>query len=297
MQRPPGVTLKNGRWYLVRRNKWTGLTRESEGDAALWQAYYRLTKERPTAMVGLLLRFIDEGMAELRPPTQASYRLAILSRLLPWCGHMPLGTLTAGHVAQYLEARKKAGAAVGGNRERAALSSACAWGMRHGLLPANPCHGVRRNRERPSRRYVEHHELEAALNRASPALYLLMSATYLTGLRQTDVVQLRRADVAEDGLLVVESKTGKVITKLWTPVLRQVVADALARSKCEHVFTNAHGQPWTVWAVQSAMRRLAPGFRLRDLRPKAETDAPGTLGHTGQMAARYTRRERLRAVH
>jgi hypothetical protein len=44
------------------------------------------------------------------------------------------------------------------------------------------------------------------------------------------------------------------------------------------------------------MRRLKVDFSFRLLRPKAETDSPGVLGHTGQMQGRYTRRQKLKAV-
>ena len=63
-----------------------------------------------------------------------------------------------------------------------------------------------------------------------------------------------------------------------------------------HVFLTERGLPWGVWTLQSAMRRLDIDFNFRALRPKTETDKPGTLGHTGQMQRRYQQREKLRAV-
>lgn len=298
MQRPPACYLKNGRWFLVRKGKWHPLSRDEDGPTAFWEAYYRLTQERPTAMAGLLLRYLEEGTAELRAPTLREYRRAILTRLIPTFGHMPIGTITSGHVAQYLEGRKQAGASVAGNREKSALSSAISWGMRQGMLNANPCYGVRRNRERPSRRYVEHEELRTALDRAPVALRLLMSAAYLTGLRLVDLRELRKEHVVADGLWIDESKTGKMRLVTWTPVLRQVIEEALARSSREEVFVTARGLAWSESALQSAMKRLAPGFAFRELRPKAASDAEhNVLGHAAGMLARYKRREKLRPVH
>jgi hypothetical protein len=51
---------------------------------------------------------------------------------------------------------------------------------------------VRRNKEKPSKRYVEHPELVPALDRANPALCQLMAAAYLTGLRQTDLMLMQK---------------------------------------------------------------------------------------------------------
>ena len=101
-----------------------------------------------------------------------------------------------------------------------------------------------------------------------------------------------------DGLWVDESKTGKMRLVTWTPVLRQVIEEALARSSREEVFVTARGLAWSESALQSAMKRLAPGFAFRELRPKAASDAEhNVLGHAAGMLARYKRREKLRPVH
>lgn len=296
MQRPPGVTVKNGRYYLVRRNKWHALTRVDAGEIALLEAYYRLTRDDPRTMSALLMAYVADGTEELREITRLKYRQAIVSRLIPVFGNMPLGSVKPGHVSQYLERRKRAGAAVAGNREKAVLSSACAFAMRQGWLEFNPCYGTRRNRERPAVRYVEHAELAGQLDRAPPALYPLLAAAYLTGARQTDLIGWKRSNITERGIEYRESKTGKPRLIEWTPTLRKVMRAALERASGERVFTSARGLPWSVWGLQSALRRFKPGFRFRDLRPKAETDAPGTLGHAGQMQGRYMRRLTVRPV-
>lgn len=296
-QRPAGVTIKDGRYYLVRRNKWHGLTRVSDGEIAFWRAYYRLTHAEPNSMAGVMLAYLDHGTADLTEGTRKKYELAVVSRLIPYCGHMAPGQLTSSHVARYLEERKKAGASTSGNRERAALSSACNYAMRQGWMEFNPCFGVRRNKERPSRRYVEHDELVPALDRAPPELYCLLAAAYLTGLRQTDLRALHKEQVTEHGLLVTESKTGKERLIEWSSVLRKIIAQAIERSPNEFVFVSAKGLPWSVWGLQSAMRRFQAGFRFRDLRPKAASDAAhNVLGHAAGMLARYKRRDRLKPV-
>jgi integrase len=298
---PPGVTTKNGRYYLVRRNKWHGLTRIDEGEVALLAAYYELTHDDPHNMAGVLIAFVKSGMGELREPTRKDYRRIVMTRLIPFCGHMPRNALKASHVAQYLERRKDEGAAVAGNRERACLSSACNFGMRRGWLEFNPCHGVRRNRERPSKAYVEHDALTRAIDRAPESLQDLLAVAYLTGIRQTDLRLMTQSVVHGSSLKFIESKTGKPADYEITPTLSVFIERALARARAlgsAFLFTSPRGLPWSEWGLQSAMRRLKPGFQFRQLRPKAQTDAPdrNVIGHTGQMRVAYTRADRRRPV-
>lgn len=234
--------------------------------------------------------YIARALPELKPASRPEYVRIIQNRLQHHFGHMLPDELEASHVSQYLEMRKQEGAPVGGNRERAVLGSVLSWAMRFGYVKSNACHGVRRNTERPSRRYVTDKELSQALHKASPALRNLIEAAYLTGYRQTDLMLLRRSGVTSKGLVLRQSKDDKLRTILWTPRLRKVIHDALGRSEGDFVFVGASGKPWTLWGLQSAMRRLQAGFRFRDLRPKAATDAKdNTLGHGSRMLAVYLR--------
>lgn len=293
----PGVTEKHGRYYVIIRNKWHPLTRVDKGEVACLEAYYELTKADPHNMAGVLLAFVKDGMRELKPPTQKDYRRIVITRLIKFCGHMPRNSLKASHVAQYLEQRKDAGCAVAGNRERACLSSACNFGMRRGWLEFNPCHGVRRNRERPSNAYVEHDVLTRAIDKAPGPLQDLLAVAYLTGIRQTDLRLMKPEAIQGDRLLFVESKTGKPAEYEITGTLRQFLERAKARGG-KTLFTSISGIPWSEWGLQSALRRLKLGFQFRQLRAKAQTDAPerNVIGHTGQMRAVYTRADRRKPV-
>lgn len=301
MPLPPGVQPKHGRYYLIRKNKWHRLTRIEDGEVALLEAYYELTHADPHNMAGVLLAFLKNGMTKLRPPTQKDYRRIVVTRLIPFCGHMPRNALKPSHVARYLDARETEGAAVAGNRERACLSSACNYGMRKGWLDLNPCHGVRRNTERPSKAYVSNEALTAAIDRAPECMQDLLAVAYLTGIRQTDLRLMKLTAIVGDGLHFVESKTGKPAHYDISPTLRFFVERARARAQAvgsAFLFTSAKGLPWSEWGLQSALRRLNAGFQFRQLRPKAQTDAPdrNVIGHIGQMRVAYTRADRRRPV-
>lgn len=332
---PPGCTLKDGRYYAVIKNKWNGLSRFEDGDTEFWLAYYRLTRAEPHTMAAIMIAFIDEGMGELAEETRSKYKDYFVTRLIPAMGHFHRRDVTNSTIAQYLEERKKAGAPTAANRERAALSSACEFALRKGWMKSNPCRGVRRNRERPAKNYVEHQELTAAIDKAPFGLGNLLAVAYLWGARQTDLrnltwSQLPPPDSKDAYVHIDESKTRKERDHEITPTVRFFLERAVqhreavaaryesAAAKLEadsqyrraaarrtraaevraqpFVFLTQRGLPWSKWGLQSAMDRLDVDFNFRALRPKAETDKPGTLGHTGQMQKRYQRREKLRAV-
>lgn len=333
---PPGVHPKHGRYYLVRHNKWEPLSRVDEGAIPFWRAYYRLTHADPEFMAGVFLAFLEEGLhemitaGELKPVTGRKYEYYILMRLIPYCGHIHRSDINSSHVARYLAERKKADAAVTANRERACWSTINNWAMAKGWLTSNPCHGVRRNKERGSLEYVEHEQLVGALDRAPPEMYALHGIAYLLGIRQTDLMLALEDQVIGDRLHVTESKTGKLNDHEITSTVRLLLTKAAEhkaavvaryeaaaaelerlsqyrraaakRQRAEavradrHIFVSQRGLPWTESGLQSALRRFNPGYQFRQLRPKAETDKPGVLGHRGQMQARYTRRRQLKAV-
>lgn len=313
--KPKGWAEKHGRHYIVIRNKWHGLSRVSEGAIPFWRAYYKLTKADPEFMAGVFLAFLEEGLpqmvgdGDLKAVTAAKYEQYIITRLIPYCGHMYRTDINSAHVASYLQKRKEAKAGTSGNRERAAWSTCNEWAMRKGWLTVNPCRGVRRNKERPSPVYVEHAPLVDALDRAAveaPALYPLYGIAYLLGIRQTDLRLAEVSQIRGDVLEVIESKTGKPNEHPITPTVRELLNKAaehkaavaarynLAAKKLaklsqyrraeasrqraaevranRHVFVSARGHTWTESGLGSALQRFDAPFTMKQLRGKAETD-------------------------
>ncbi|MDB5909790.1 MAG: hypothetical protein JWP34_3904 [Massilia sp.] len=74
---------------------------------------------------------------------------------------MPPSGFKPTHSAQYLFAQREKGRPVRANREMAALCSAFNFGMSKGMVAANPCHGVKRNKETPRSRRPETAEINA----------------------------------------------------------------------------------------------------------------------------------------
>lgn len=293
---PSGVREKHGAWHLVRSHRWTKLCRVSDGRAKLYEALADLESAEGTVWYAIL-QYLKNGMTDLAEPTQKHYRNTGL-RMLHHFGHFRLEELQPMHAAQFLKWCREENRATTGNREKAFMSSVYEYALGEGWASWNPWRGVRRNTERPSRSYVEHEQLVSALDRAPPCLQNLLAVAYLTGIRQTDLRQLRRSAIEGVKLHVTESKTGKRNEHEITPTVAKFLNAALERSTTDFVFVSERGKPWSEWGLQSALRRFQPGFRFRDLRSKAQTDRPDkdVLGHQGQMRERYHKRRKLSAV-
>lgn len=140
-----------------------------------------------------------------------------------------------------------------------------------------------------------------------------MGGRYLSGIRLTDLMALRRDQITETGIRWRESKTGKENEMRCKAGMMEVIRRSIAhgdgiatkitkrlprpRPLPELVFVNTRGKPWTQSGVSSAMRYAGATFAFRQLRAKAQTDSPeNVLGHEGQMRERYTRRRRLTSV-
>ena len=293
---PKGVYVRSGRYYRVARNKWHALTPVSDGLAALHRALREIpTTSTPTTIAQLLTHYLPA--AEISAATRREYERIADTRLAHHFGSMPIASLTPAHVAMYLEKRKRDGHPHMGNRERAVLSAAYEYGMRQGWALQNPCRGVRRNTERPRRRYVTDAEFLAAFEAAPEPLQDVLAVALLTGLRQGDLRALRREALREDGIHVAEGKTGKRRVIEWSDALRYFVRRACERAESAYVLTNKFGKPWTMAAMQTAVKRMAVDWHFHDLRAKAASDAGhNILGHGAGMLGVYVRHQKVRAL-
>jgi integrase len=309
---PPGVHVKGGRYYLVKRvdgkKRWFGLSPISDGLERMKESLAALQHGAVTTVSDLLRAYLKAGTEDIRPVTKKGYeQMCQPEAPLLWAfGRMKIGRLTTADVAKYLERRKQAGRAHGGNRERAVLSAAYEFGLRNGYATSNPCRGVRRNKEKPRKRYVTTPELQAALDKAPMQFQELLAAAYYTGLRQADLLALRVSDLRKDGIYVTESKTGRARIIEWSAELRKLIdgakeraaalAEKLGHPAPAHVFTGRYGAPWSQWAVQSQMRRLNVDWHFHDLRAKAATDAQHAILGKHSTLGTYLRGERTKPV-
>jgi integrase len=178
------------------------------------------------------------------------------------------------------------------NRERTVLFEAFRLGMRTGAAKDNPVEYVQPFKEKPRDRYVTDAEFMAVYNVAPPIVQAAMLLAAVTGLRQGDILRLRRADFSDAGLTVKTRKTGQPLVFGWTEGLRRAVLAAVgARDFIPlHLLTTDEGKPYTsdgfrtAWHRAKEAAKLAQNFTFNDLRAKAGSESRDwrLLGHMDQ---------------
>lgn len=324
---PPRWTQDRGVIYYrtrpAERHLWEGRSFFPLGrtEPEAWRTWYARTADTPSGGLETLGDAIDRYAREVLPDraesTQRDYRRA-LQLLRNVFGHMRPSDLAPRHVYAYMDRRP----GVAGNRERAVLSSVLSYAVRWGMLDRNPVREVRRSPERPRDRYVTDDEVAAFLEHAPPMIRAYVRLKLLTGLRQGQLLGLRRVDWdAERAELTAPATKGGRATVYQGPELRDAVA--AIREACANgsavasvwLIPSRTGRRYTsdgfrsIW--QRAMRRYcdAGGVRFseHDLRAKVASDAEAAhaqalMGHRSQITERVYRRKPnrvavLRAPH
>ena len=195
----------------------------------------------------------------------------------------------------YNERRRHAKSRV--NKEIAFLSVVFGLAVSEGLMNTNPCIGVRKKHNPPRRRYVTDGEYQALVQAASPMMSAAIQLAYLTGLRQTDILNLKWSQVKNDEIDVDQSKTDVEIAKSITPAVRAALDLAksdLCGVRSVWVIHTKGGQKYTRDGFQANFRRVKKAANLvepqfRDLRKKGATDYEGRTrdftGHTTDAIA------------
>ena len=166
-------------------------------------------------------------------------------------------------------------------------------------MPVNPCKDIKRFKELPRDYYVPDDHYQAMLESSPLVLQVAMEISYCTGLRVTDVLEMKWEQIKE-GIDIELSKTGVKMTKELSPRLKAALAAAkqLPGLWSSYVVHNQKGQKYTRSGFNSTWKRYRAklpeghGFQFRDIRKKSITDWQGETktvsGHkTDQMTARY----------
>lgn len=301
--------------------------------AALYEL--RGTVERDDTIAAMCKGFIQEQVSLLReadnnalaPRTIAEYRDCLERHIIPVVGAMRAGDFKPMHAAQYLARRRKGnpdegikGAPVGANREIAALASAFNYGMREGLVESNPCHGVKRNKERPRQRKVGVAEFNGFMQFAReqpPSLYmaaLIGAAVAISGRRRAELLPLTVECITAEGIRCTDAKikpgeAERFYMVKWSPLLVQILTEVArvrpGRTRC--LFPTRDGEAYTDqgfkcnWnkLIRLYEKRIGERFRAHDLRAMYVTEMieqdrdPNTHKNVATMMRVYDRRRTI----
>lgn len=296
----PQRMRKKGNAYYHVGLRWTPLGNDLAIAKIKWAELEGVNNHK-TFNAALDKYLASDSFAKLAANTQRSYR-AQETILRKTFGHMQCSTITKGHVYTYLEKHPSPSAAnVGVNVMAKTLDKV----MRLGWINTNPCVNVSRNATEGRKRYLTDYEYQSINQHASEALRAIMRVTYLTGQRMVDIIKMRLSDITDDGILVVQQKTGKKQLFVWTDELKEAIAEAKALERPIRgmtLFCSRTGRPYNdsnlrkQWAA-ACEKAGVEDAQFRDLRSKAATDAAelnqdyqAILGHsTKAMSDKYVK--------
>ncbi|MGE7813046.1 tyrosine-type recombinase/integrase [Pseudomonas sivasensis] len=288
-----------------------------------WARLERKAVPSPAHLIDRLFEeYEKQVMPKLTKGTQDDYQKGLRQLKKAFTG-APLDAMTPQIIAQYRDARK---AKVRANREIALLSTMFTFAREWGLTDkANPCFGLRRNKETPRDYYAGEIVWNAVYDQAPQELKDAMDLAYLTGQRPADVLKVATTDLNAGFLMVKQGKTSK---KLRLRLEDQGVQSglsafidglqerrALKGIKASTLITNTSGlrmspqmlrNRWDEARENAAIKAGADGdsalavlirqFQFKDIRPKAAseielTHASRLLGHsTEEMTKKVYRR-------
>jgi integrase len=275
--------------------------RELDSLLADWRATWgpRALADRPRLMGDLLdlllVRLAERFTAkELSATTLHDYERAIKSVRPVW-ERVAVEDVDPPMLYAWKDARGKQ-SRTRCNRERTVLSEAFKLAIEKGVRAENPVEHLKPFKEKPRDRYVTDAEFNAVAKHAPPIVQAAMLLAAITGLRQGDVLRIRRADFSDRGLTVATRKTSQPLEFPWTVGLklavtaaaaaRDFVPMALLSTEDGNAYTSSGFR--TLWhrAMIAAVEAgdLKKRYTFNDLRAKAGSESRDwkLLGHLDQ---------------
>ncbi|WP_321953161.1 hypothetical protein [Paraburkholderia bannensis] len=179
-------------------------------------------------------------------------------KLTRFFGKMAPARLETIHGYQYLDARAKAGAPIGANKELALMQTMCNYWIRWGLIKTNPFVGMMLNQGDPDVRTVTKAEImpfylwAVRQDQAYRTMGVAAMFTYLTGFRAAEVRPFHMSGLTDAGVRVLSAKRKKgeaktVKLREWSLRLRVVVERAKRERKVDslYLFPNRRGQAYS----------------------------------------------------
>ncbi len=255
---------------------------------------------------------------ELMPRTRADY-LEYSVPLLKVFGNAPVRAVRSSDVARYLR-RERSSAPVRANREVALLSNIFNMALEDGAIEANPCRGVRRNKERAREILPIAVELQRFLvwlrQKGTQWRVIAAMAEFAarSGARRTEFLRATVFQVRglEARLGRAKQRRGNETTDVieLSPLALQAILE-VRRDNCQYLFPNRFGEPYTdngfhtMWkkAIKAALAEsiITQRFTFHDLRAHYTTvhkDTHGALPNLhkdpGVTARVYDRHKEVR---
>ena len=295
---PRRLHRKCGGYYYVYRYGgkyiWENLGRDFSKALLLWAEREGEDSRVERTVERSLAHYLETEKERLSPETMKAYRGGA-ARLIAVFGKIGLADLEPNHVYEYVRRYGN----VQANRDKALLSAvykaARAWGWYRG---DNPAKGIRRNPEKPRKRYVTDEEFATLVEKLPHKIGLIVQWAYLTGMSLSDILALRMTDATPTGVQYSRQKTdSNPIIIEWSDALREVWREAAgSRIGNQPLFPSRGGRHYTVSGFESVWQKAKAktgiaDLKFHDLRRKAASDvdeehAQKLLTHTDRRTTK-----------
>lgn len=176
-------------------------------------AEFFIAEETPVFMEGLFDRYTLDVVGPTKSPNTRDYKYRALARLRAAMGHNKIANIDSQFLYQYRDMIGRNYSTKQANQDLEVLShcftKAIEWGYiaRHPMTNKQVVKFPTKGRER----YVEDWELQAWAKVANPFLVVYVVLKGVTGLRQQDLLTIRKQDVDGTYLRVLNKKTNKLL--------------------------------------------------------------------------------------
>lgn len=246
-------------------------------------------------------RYLPHIRRRLKPRTVVEYERLADTLVLPTFGDSELAAITLTRVEDWHEGQD---ALVQANRALALLSGLLGYAAKRDLLPANPCRGVHRNKERPREHFFMPAEAQTIVGaaRAFPDIRgQYIALVLLTGCRPGELVETAVSWRYGAALRVPDSKTG--VRTVYLPDAACAILDALTpavgTSAGDHRYFPDDMDLRRAWTtiLRSAGVPAARMYDLRHTFASAALAAGQSLSVVGLLLGHKKAQTTMRYVH
>lgn len=237
---------------------------------------YRLRKNKDRCFFKEMVDvYFKEKEKEKEPKRSLARDRASFKKLLPEFQHKALHSITSQDVEEYQNERKKEVSNSTVNKELALLKHMFNIAIKKGYAEKNPVTGVDFLEEPPPRtdKFFEEYEIHQLVNSASPHLRPVLMTAFCTGLRGSDLLDLKWENIDFDNNLITVNmhKTSKFIRIPMMPIIKPVLENLKANADNSlYVFSYNGRKIGSVRkAFQTALKKSGldkKDYQFRDIR-------------------------------
>ena len=276
----------------------------------------RVQVQRASHTLGALVtKYLDQQRGQLRPGSYREIARHLEKHATP-LHPLPVDVVDQHAIAERLSAIEKNSGPVTANRVRASMSAMFTWGMREGLVLANPVANTNKRDEKPRDRVLVDSELRAVWQALGDTQYAtIVKLLTLTGQRANEIAGLRWSEIDFDrGVISLpgsRTKNGRPHEVPMVATVRSLLA-AQPRtegrelvfgkgdgpfsgfSRCKEMLDNhvadLIGRPLAPWVLHDLRRSAATGMAEIGVQPHViEAVLNHVSGHKGGIAGIYNR--------